>query len=88
MAYFVYIIQSERDSSFYKGFSENCYERLKRHNEGLSIYTSRKIPWKLVYIEEHESKISALKRERNLKKATVERIKALIISDKNLLKKI
>lgn len=87
MPFYVYIIQSEQDSSYYKGFSENCEERLKQHNEGLSLYTSRKAPWKLVYIEEHQSKTSALKREKNLKKATTERLKALIISDKNLIKK-
>jgi putative endonuclease len=87
MPFYVYIIQSERDLSFYKGFSENYEERLKQHNEGLSIYTSRKIPWKLVYAEEHLLKASALKREKNLKKATIERIQALIVSDKNLLNK-
>lgn len=87
MPFYVYIIQSEQDLSYYKGFSENCEERLKQHNNGLSVYTSRKMPWKLVYFEEHESKSSALKREKNLKKATHERIKALIVSDKNLLNK-
>jgi putative endonuclease len=69
MPFYVYIIQSEQDSSYYKGFSENCEERLRRHNEGLSAYTSRKMPWKLVYFEEHDSKTSALRREKNLKES-------------------
>src|ERR1043166_6559423 len=74
MSFYVYIIQSEQDASYYKGFSENCMERLRQHNEGLSFYTSRKLPWKLVYMEEHESKVSALKREKNLKKTSLERM--------------
>jgi len=86
MAYFVYILQSDLDRSYYKGFTENYSERLKQHNSGFSIYTSRKTPWKLLHVEEHALKANALKREKNLKKATKERIEALIKSTKNLLK--
>jgi putative endonuclease len=68
MSYWVYIIESLQDHSFYIGYSENLENRLKQHNNGESIYTSRKIPWKLVYYEEFESKSSAIKRERFLKK--------------------
>ena len=83
--YFVYIIQSQVDGSYYKGFSENYLNRLEQHNLGMSTYTSQKTPWKIVYAEKHDSKSSALKREKNLKKATRERIEALIVSDKNIL---
>jgi putative endonuclease len=83
--YFVYIIQSETDGSYYKGFSMDYEKRLIEHNLGLSSYTSRKTPWKLVYAEKHDSKSSALKREKNLKKAARERIEALIVSNKNIL---
>ncbi|CAN5786486.1 hypothetical protein BH11BAC7_BH11BAC7_23530 [soil metagenome] len=51
MKYFVYIIQRERDKSFYKGYSEDYLKRLVEHNVGKSKYTSTKIPWKLVYVE-------------------------------------
>lgn len=51
MDYFVYIIFSEKNDVFYKGFSENPYERLVEHNENKSQYTSGKGPWKLVYLE-------------------------------------
>ena len=87
MPCYVYILQSEKDSSFYKGFSENPYLRLLEHNSGLSTYTKTKIPWKLVYIEECADKSTALSRERNLKKADHRRIIALISLPKNLLKK-
>jgi len=49
--YYVYIIQSEVDGSFYKGFTIDYLKRLAAHNAGLSTYTSRKIPWKLMCVE-------------------------------------
>jgi len=36
MPYFVYILQSQRDGSYYIGHSNNLEYRLKRHNEGRS----------------------------------------------------
>jgi putative endonuclease len=68
MAFYVYILQSELDSSFYIGYTNSLEHRLKRHNAGLSRYTSRKRPWKIVYTESFESKTEALKREKFLKK--------------------
>jgi putative endonuclease len=44
-----------------------------------------KTPWKLVYVEELSSKKEALIREKNLKKATNERLKALINHTKNIV---
>ena len=85
MPFYVYIIQSEIDNSFYKGFSEDVFKRLLQHNAGESNYTSTKIPWKLVYYEEQPDKKTALIRERNLKKADKNRITELIKSNKNLL---
>jgi len=87
MAFYVYILQSEIDGSFYKGFTQDYALRLAQHNNGESIYTSTKMPWKLVYVEEQFSKYDAIKREKNLKKADRNRITALINSSKNLLLK-
>ena len=64
MSFYVYIIQSDQDGSFYKGFSEDPGKRLIQHNQGESRYTALKMPWKLVYIEELPSKKEALKREK------------------------
>jgi len=66
--YFVYILQSLTDNSFYIGYTTDIDRRLEEHNSGISLYTSRKIPWRLVYKEEFLSKTDALKRERFLKK--------------------
>ncbi|MBX3240022.1 MAG: GIY-YIG nuclease family protein [Chitinophagaceae bacterium] len=38
MAYYVYIIRSLRDGSFYKGYSENPLQRLTQHNNKVSQY--------------------------------------------------
>jgi putative endonuclease len=67
MAYFVYILQSEKDGSYYIGHTSNLEERLKRHNEGRSAYTRGRLPWKLVYQEILNSKSEASKREQEIK---------------------
>ncbi len=88
MAYYVYIIQSELDNSYYKGFSLNPLQRLIQHNNAESNYTSHKIPWKLLYIEILETKKNALIREKYLKKLTRDRITMLIASPKNIIHSI
>ena len=85
MPFYVYIIQSQVDESFYKGFSEDPCKRLIQHNQGETFSTQRLVPWKLVYVESLQSKKEALVRERNLKKATRERIMALLIHPKNIV---
>ncbi len=60
MPFFVYILQSEVDSSFYKGFTENPIKRLAQHNAGEMNYTSKKIPWIIVALFGFESKKEAL----------------------------
>jgi putative endonuclease len=83
MAYYVYIVESLQDGTFYKGYSEDPLKRLQQHNQGESKYTSGKMPWKLVYVEECASKTEALIRERNLKKADRSRIQTLLVHPKN-----
>ncbi len=88
MAYYVYIIQSLKDGVYYKGSSENPLQRLEQHNLGLSTYTSSRVPWKLVYVEELPSKRDMIIRERNLKRGHASYFEALIRSDKNMLNKL
>jgi putative endonuclease len=68
MSYFVYILRSIKDSSFYIGYTNNLDRRLEEHNKGESRYTRKKKPWKIFYFEIFRSKSEALKRERFLKK--------------------
>ena len=78
MSNFVYIIQSEQDQTYYKGFTENIVKRLEQHNNGKSEYTSRKMPWKLVYLEELTTKREALIREKQIKRFNTVYLKKLI----------
>jgi putative endonuclease len=38
MSYFVYILQTQKDNTYYKGFTENPLHRLAQHNNGESKY--------------------------------------------------
>ncbi len=38
--------------------------RLQEHNAGLSNYTSKHIPWELVFFEEFSTRTEALEREK------------------------
>jgi putative endonuclease len=68
MAFYVYILKSQKDQSFYIGYTTDLIARVKEHNEGFTRYTKLKRPWDLVYSEEFETKKEALIRERFLKK--------------------
>jgi putative endonuclease len=66
--FYTYILQSEIDNSYYIGHSSDIMQRLEYHNRGLSKFTSKKIPWKLVYIETSQTKKEANMRELFLKR--------------------
>jgi len=42
--YYVYLLQSEIDQSWYIGYTNSLDKRITEHNEGKSYYTKRKIP--------------------------------------------
>ena len=65
--YYVYILESLVDFSYYIGYTKNLDIRILQHNSGKSLYTKRKMPWKLVYREEYENRSEAIKREKFLK---------------------
>ena len=85
MAFYVYILQSEKDGSFYKGFTENYTQRLIDHNAGFSKFTRQKLPWKLVYVEVHHTKREALIREKKLKRCNSDYLKWLVDQNTNIL---
>ena len=66
--FYVYILRSLKDDSFYVGMSADPLGRLAKHNRKHRGYTARKQPWILVYEEMLESKEDALKRESEIKK--------------------
>jgi putative endonuclease len=67
VAYYVYILESLEDKTYYVGSTQNLESRLKRHNEGRVAYTKPRRPWKLVYSEEHPDRSSAVEREYKIK---------------------
>ena len=80
--FYVYIIQSQFDKTYYKGFSIHPILRLQQHNNKETKYTSHKIPWVLLYIKILGTKTLALKREKALKKYSHQQIEQLIESGK------
>ena len=67
MSYFVYVLLSEDDGSYYIGSSRDVSLRLQQHNQGRCRYTKGHRPWKLVHHELFKSHTEALIRERFLK---------------------
>ncbi|HCT53319.1 MAG TPA: excinuclease ABC subunit C [Balneola sp.] len=65
--YYVYILESEKDSQWYTGYSSNLKKRISEHKEGLSTSTKNRRPLKLIYFEGCISKKDALAREKYLK---------------------
>ena len=65
--WFVYVIRSLKDGSLYSGMSQNPEQRLLEHNNKKSTYTSSRVPWKIIYIEECTTRLAARKREKYLK---------------------
>jgi len=66
--FYMYILKSKIDASFYVGSTNDLRRRLSEHNSGKSIYTKHLLPWKVIYYEAYSTYDSAFKREMGLKK--------------------
>lgn len=77
--FYVYLL-SCRDDTLYCGYTNDLEGRLAAHNSGKGAkYTKSRLPVRLVYSEEFETKSEALKREFAMKKITRSQKKALIL---------
>ena len=85
MAYYVFILQSDVDGTYYKGSTENPVKRLEQHNQGFTVSTRFKRPWKMVYVEELPSKSEMLIREKKLKRGNKDYFQKLINGNKNIV---
>ena len=65
--FYVYILQSMRDGSYYIGQTNNVSNRLERHNSRRQLATRFKVPWELVYTEPFDTRSQAVKRELEIK---------------------
>ena len=64
---YVYILRCN-DDSLYTGWTNNLEKRIKAHSEGKGAkYTKARLPVELVYFEEYENKVEAMRREYAIK---------------------
>ena len=83
--YFVYMIESLQSGIFYKGSTSDYVRRLAEHNEGINKYTKGKGPWKLVFVQQFETRSEALMKEKKLKRCNKEYLRWLIMQPINIL---
>lgn len=73
--YYVYLLKSLKNGTFYIGFTRNIESRLNEHNNGRVKYSSRNKPYVLIGFEEFESMSKARWREYMLKRSAWQRKK-------------
>lgn len=67
MFYYVYVLQSKKDSELYVGCTNDLKRRLKEHNDGLVFSTKGKHPYAIIHYEAFLHKKDAFLREKWLK---------------------
>ena len=65
--FYVYILKSLKDESFYIGYTADLDDRLRRHNKGDSRYTRNHRPFELIHTESYDSRSEAIRREKQIK---------------------
>jgi putative endonuclease len=79
--FYVYVLQSMKDFSFYIGQCDDLDFRISKHNDGQSRYSASRRPWRLKYFETHPSRSAALVREKQLKKMKSRIVLEKLIND-------
>jgi len=75
---YCYIVECA-DGTYYTGWAIDPEKRVQVHNKGRGAkYTRTRRPVKLVYVEEQPDRVTAMKRERAIKKMTRDKKKKLI----------
>ena len=67
MPHYVYILKSLKDEKYYIGESHDVDARLLFHNSGKQRSTKNRIPFKIILVEEFETRPLALGREKQIK---------------------
>lgn len=81
----IYILECV-DGSYYVGSTNHLERRLLEHQEGRAArYTSRRLPVKLVYAEEHNHVAEAFEREKQVQNWSRAKREALINGNRELL---
>jgi putative endonuclease len=79
MPFYVYILQSTVNDSFYKGSTNNLLRRLAEHNQGREASTKRFCTWKLVWYATKPTRSEALRLEKKLKNLDINRTIAFMV---------
>ncbi len=68
-SYYVYILASKRNGTLYIGITNNLIRRIYEHKQGMvKGFTKKYHVDRLVYFEENNDVISAITREKQMKK--------------------
>ena len=67
MFFYVYVLESQKNKSWYIGSTRNLVRRVKEHNLGLNRSTKAYVPWRLIYYEASLNEQDAKRREYYLK---------------------
>jgi putative endonuclease len=67
MKYYVYVLQSKKDSSLYKGLTDNLERRMRQHSDGKCKSTINKRPLELIRVEHFDNRKDAREREKYYK---------------------
>ncbi len=65
--FYSYILQSQKHGKYYIGSCEDLSVRVKKHNGGRVRTTKSGIPWIVVHKEFYESRVEAVRREKQIK---------------------
>jgi len=65
--YSVYVLKSGKSGASYIGHTSNLEKRFAEHNNGKSLSTRKKRPWRLIYKEEFKTRAEAISREKYFK---------------------
>jgi predicted GIY-YIG superfamily endonuclease len=77
------------DGSYYVGHTSDLRSRVAAHNEGKAAqHTATRCPVELVYNEEHPSELDAIERERQIKKWSRAKKRALVAGDIGTLRSL
>jgi putative endonuclease len=68
--FYVYILQSLSNGSYYKGCTDDLERRFNEHNDGKEFSTKRNLPWKPAWFTTKPTLSEARQLEQKLKNIT------------------
>ncbi|MFP4005117.1 MAG: GIY-YIG nuclease family protein [Candidatus Hadarchaeia archaeon] len=78
MPFYLYLLRLS-DGSLYCGITNDVERRLKEHKNGYgSKYVKGRLPLDLVYLEEHDTRREAMRREEEVKSFSKDRKEELV----------